>query len=105
MVQQIRRGTKVIVVGAGLAGLTAAVRLKEMGAKVSLIEARNRVGGRVLTIRGAFAQEANMKLYDWEKRRDCLYAPSSHRVSPSFVIGIAAGVSRPFYRGKRRGIR
>jgi monoamine oxidase len=57
MVQQIRRGTKVIVVGAGLAGLTAAVRLKEMGAKVSLIEARNRVGGRVLTIRGAFAQE------------------------------------------------
>lgn len=28
-----------------------------MGAKVSLIEARDRVGGRVLTIRGAFAQE------------------------------------------------
>lgn len=56
MNQRMRRGTKVIVVGAGLAGLTAAVRLKEMGAKVSLIEARNRVGGRVLTIRGAFAQ-------------------------------------------------
>ncbi|MCS6304065.1 MAG: FAD-dependent oxidoreductase [Nitrospira sp.] len=56
MKQQIRRGTKVIVVGAGLAGLTAAVKLKEMGAKVSLIEARDRVGGRVFTIRGAFAQ-------------------------------------------------
>lgn len=56
MTQRIRRGTKVIVVGAGLAGLTAAVKLKEMGAKVSLIEARERVGGRVLTIRGAFAQ-------------------------------------------------
>lgn len=57
MKQRIHRGTKVIVVGAGLAGLTAAVRLKGMGAKVSLIEARDRVGGRVLTLRGAFAQE------------------------------------------------
>ena len=57
MKQQIRRGTKVIVVGAGLAGLTAAVRLKDMGAKISLIEARDRVGGRIFTIRGAFAQE------------------------------------------------
>ena len=56
MKQRIRPGTKVIVVGAGLAGLTAAVRLKQMGAKISLIEARDRVGGRVLTIRGAFAQ-------------------------------------------------
>lgn len=56
MEQRIRPGTKVIVVGAGLAGLTAAVKLKEMGAKVSLIEARDRVGGRILTIRGAFAQ-------------------------------------------------
>lgn len=56
MKQQIRPGTQVIVVGAGLAGLTATVRLKEMGAKVSLIEARDRVGGRVLTMRGAFAQ-------------------------------------------------
>ena len=43
--------------GAGLAGLTAAVKLKQLEAKVSLIEARDRVGGRVLTIRGAFAQE------------------------------------------------
>ena len=57
MKQRIRRGTKIIVVGAGLAGLTAAVKFKEMGAKVSLIEARDRIGGRVLTIRGAFAQE------------------------------------------------
>ncbi len=56
MKQRIRQSTKVIVVGAGLAGLTAAARLKEMGTKVSLIEARDRVGGRVLTIRGAFAQ-------------------------------------------------
>jgi monoamine oxidase len=57
MTQRIRQGTRVIVVGAGLAGLTAAVKLKQLGARISLIEARDRVGGRILTIRGAFAQD------------------------------------------------
>jgi monoamine oxidase len=46
----------VIVVGAGLAGLSAAVQLLKDGARVTVIEARARVGGRVLTIRDAFAQ-------------------------------------------------
>lgn len=49
-------GRSVIVVGAGLAGLTAALELRKDGAKITVIEARDRVGGRVLTVRGAFAQ-------------------------------------------------
>jgi monoamine oxidase len=48
-------GTSVIVVGAGLAGLSAAVQLRKDGARVTLVEARDRVGGRVLTIRNVFA--------------------------------------------------
>jgi monoamine oxidase len=48
-------GTSVIVVGAGLAGLTAAVRLMKDGARVTVVEARDRVGGRVLTLRDGFA--------------------------------------------------
>src|ERR1044071_8269240 len=49
------RGTSVLVVGAGLAGLSAAVRLRKDGARVTVVEARDRVGGRVMTIRNVFA--------------------------------------------------
>ena len=48
------KGVKVIVAGAGMAGLTAAHRLEKDGADVIVIEARDRVGGRVWTIRDGF---------------------------------------------------
>lgn len=38
---------EVIVMGAGLAGLAAAYALKKKGIKVTVIESRNRIGGRV----------------------------------------------------------
>lgn len=41
---------KVVVVGAGLAGVTAAYRLMQVGFPVSLYEASNRVGGRCWTL-------------------------------------------------------
>lgn len=42
---------KVVVIGAGFAGLCAAYQLSRAGAGVTVLEARGRIGGRVLTIR------------------------------------------------------
>jgi monoamine oxidase len=42
---------KVLVIGAGLAGLNAALLLQEQGLDVQVIEGRDRVGGRVLSHR------------------------------------------------------
>jgi monoamine oxidase len=46
---------QVLVLGAGLAGLAAAYELKKAGYAVTVLEARSRPGGRVLTYRDPFA--------------------------------------------------
>ncbi|MEG9328277.1 NAD(P)/FAD-dependent oxidoreductase [Salinimicrobium catena] len=47
---------KVLVIGAGLAGLGAAWELKKAGHDVTVLEARNRPGGRVSTLRKPFSE-------------------------------------------------
>jgi monoamine oxidase len=47
---------KIVVVGAGLAGLSAAYALKNAGYTAELHEASDRIGGRCWTIRDAFAE-------------------------------------------------
>jgi monoamine oxidase len=44
------RDADVVIIGAGAAGLAAAARLNEGGARVVVLEARDRIGGRILTL-------------------------------------------------------
>ena len=45
-------GRSVVVLGAGIAGLVAAHELQKAGYRVTVLEARDRIGGRVWTVRG-----------------------------------------------------
>jgi monoamine oxidase len=67
---------KIAILGAGLAGLAAARRLKARGLVATLYEARNRVGGRVVSDRsfgthdgGARAVECGAEFIDTQHRR------------------------------------
>jgi monoamine oxidase len=46
------RGREVVILGAGIGGLVAAYELRRAGYHVTVLEARDRIGGRVWTIRG-----------------------------------------------------
>ncbi len=45
------KGEQILIIGAGIAGLGAALRLRELGYGVIVLEARDRIGGRILTDR------------------------------------------------------
>ena len=52
--RESRAPKNIVIVGAGLAGLVAGSLLKDAGHNVKIIEANNRVGGRVYTLRAPF---------------------------------------------------
>ena len=51
----LQTGRRVVIIGAGLAGLAAALELKKSGHRVTVLEARTRPGGRVYTLREPFS--------------------------------------------------
>ena len=69
---------KVIVIGAGLAGLAAAYELTQAGHEVTVLEARLRPGGRVRTLREPFSDglyaEAGARVFSESYRRLIRYA-------------------------------
>src|SRR5262245_26891274 len=68
----LRPGVRVIVIGAGVAGLAAARTLHDAGAKVIVLEARDRIGGRIHTDRSTFGVpvELGAQYIQGTRRRD-----------------------------------
>src|SRR5258708_13168073 len=52
-------GTKVVILGGGIAGLVAAYELRKAGFECVLLEARARPGGRTRTVRNGSTLELN----------------------------------------------
>jgi monoamine oxidase len=53
---------KVLIVGAGIAGLTAAYRLRQAGIAVDVVEASHRVGGRLVSLTNVPASAGTVEL-------------------------------------------
>jgi monoamine oxidase len=69
---------KVIIIGAGMAGLAAGYELKRAGHDVTILEATQRVGGRVLTIREPFSDG----LYG---EAGAMRLPISHTLTQTYI--------------------
>jgi monoamine oxidase len=67
------RPQRILILGAGMAGLGAALELVEQGHDVTILEARTRPGGRVFTIRepfadGLYAEGGAMQVFETHAR-------------------------------------
>src|SRR5438445_11220327 len=98
-------GLSVVVGGAGLAGLSAAKALEARGAAVTIVEARDRVGGRVWTLRDGFAAdqhaEAGADLIE-EEQDHVLRLARELGLKPVRILRDSFGFYGPDARGKRR---
>ena len=86
---------RVIVVGAGMAGLVAALELQAAGHEPVVLEAQGRVGGRILTLREPFADG----LY---AEAGAMRIPRSHELTMACVERFGLRVF-PFTMGNPQG--
>ena len=89
-------GEPVVVAGAGLAGLAAAFRLRSWGVRAVVLEARDRVGGRVHTTRLANGELAELGAEWIEEDAEALPALAAE-------LGLSLAETGVDYR-RRRGV-
>lgn len=95
MISMIQKGIgrtthskRIIVVGAGMAGLVSASLLKEAGHEVILLESSDRVGGRIYTIRSPFVDREYMEA-------GAMRIPNSHQLTLEYIRKFGLSL-RPF---------
>jgi monoamine oxidase len=88
-------GKRVIIIGAGMAGLVAAYELARAGHDPLVLEAQNRVGGRVYTLRkfapGLYAEAGAMRI------------PRVHDLTLGYIEHFGLQL-RPFVMGNPKGL-
>ena len=89
-------GRRVAVLGAGIAGMTAAYCLARAGYQCRVLEARPRPGGRVWTVRGGdrIVETDSVQQVDWERDRQLYFNAGAARI-PGHHQGIL-GYCREF---------
>ena len=88
-------GKRVIIVGAGMAGLVAGYELARAGHDPMILEAQNRVGGRIYTLRkfapGLYAEAGAMRI------------PRVHDLTLGYIEHFGLEL-RPFVMGNAKGL-
>jgi monoamine oxidase len=77
------RGVRIAVLGAGIAGMTAAYELRKAGYDCTVLEARDRPGGRIWTIRAGdtIAETDSSQRVTWDRQPDLYFNAGPARIS------------------------
>jgi monoamine oxidase len=101
----VLEGVSVLVAGAGLAGLVAARDLVALGAAVTVVEARDRVGGRVWTVRQGFTDgqygEAGAEMID-ETHEELIHLVRALGLTLRPMLRRGWALARPDAKGRIR---
>src|SRR3984893_5536675 len=78
------RGIRIAVLGAGIAGMSAAYELQRAGYECTVLEARDRPGGRIWTIRSGdtIAETDSSQRVAWDRQPDLYLNAGPARHSP-----------------------